>query len=93
MCAEDEREEPRPEVSQLQPYTRCSTTQRELHNFERLAALTRMCGLRVKVEPAPANPLTNKRVDFTVRGLLANGGVLYGDTVVTSVTLYLKHRK
>ena len=35
---------------------------------ERLAALTRMCGLRVKVEPAPASPFTNKRVDFTVRG-------------------------
>ena len=46
-----------------------------------------MCGLRVTVEPAPANPHTNKRVDFTARGLLANGGVtLYGDTVVTTVT-------
>ena len=30
--------------------------------------------------------LVYPRVDFTVRGLLANGGVLYGDTVVTSVT-------
>ena len=37
-------------------------------------------------EPAPANPLTNKRVDWTIRGLLANGGVLYGDTVVTTTT-------
>ena len=45
-----------------------------------------MCGLRVKVEPPPANPYTDNRVDLTVRGLLANGGVLYGDTVVTSVT-------
>ena len=44
---------------------------------ERLAALARMCGLRVKVEPPPANPYTNRRVDLTVRGLLANGGVLY----------------
>ena len=62
---------------------------------ERLAALTRMCGLRVKVEPPPANPYTDNRVDLTVRGLLANGGVLYCelcsslshcDTVTTSVT-------
>ena len=27
-----------------------------------------------------------KTADFTIRGLLANGGVLYGDTVVTTVT-------
>ena len=53
---------------------------------ERIAALARMSGLRVKVEPAPANLHTAKRVDFTLRGLLANGGVLYGDTVVTTVT-------
>ena len=53
---------------------------------DRLATLARMNGLRAKVEPAPAGPFTNKRVDFTIRGLLANGGVLYGDTVVTTVT-------
>ena len=53
---------------------------------ERIASLARLCGLRAKVEPAPANPLTNKRVDWTIRGLLANGGVLYGDTVVTTTT-------
>ena len=34
-----------------------------------------MNGLRATVEPAPANPHTSKRVDFTVRGLLGNGGV------------------
>ena len=45
-----------------------------------------MNGLRATVEPAPANPHTSKRVDFTVRGLLGNGGVLYGDTVITTVT-------
>ena len=45
-----------------------------------------MNGLRATVEPAPANPHTSKRVDLTVRGLLGNGGVLYGDTVITTVT-------
>ena len=53
---------------------------------ERIASLARMNGLRATVEPAPANPHTSKRVDFTVRGLLGNGGVLYGDTVITTVT-------
>ena len=50
---------------------------------ERIASLARMNGLRATVEPAPANPHTSKRVDFTVRGLLGNGGVIYGDTVIT----------
>ena len=37
------------------------------------------------IEPALANPHTAERVDFTPRGLLANGGVPFGGAVVTTV--------